>query len=131
KMQSYLALTFEVASEILNLNNGEGIALMSDMQKLQPMPGPKFWKIVPEEAMEPPPFVKLVGRPTVKRKIDKDEALKAKRGKESRLMKKMKSQALPDFPNDATVEDLHLTAPQPSQDSAPSDPDFEVEEDIP
>lgn len=60
----------------------------------------------------------------------------------------------PRFQNDATIKDLHLTSPQPSQDSAssqsifwkyfgqsifcscPSDPDFEylgveVEEDIP
>ncbi|XP_060210677.1 uncharacterized protein LOC132637635 [Lycium barbarum] len=40
--------------------------------KLQPVPGPKFWKIDPLAAMEPPPFVKLVGRPREKRKRDKD-----------------------------------------------------------
>ncbi|MCE3051949.1 Dolichol phosphate-mannose biosynthesis regulatory protein [Datura stramonium] len=49
-----------------------------------PMPSKHFFtkgliprnKYTGEEAMEPPPFVKLVGRPTVKRKRDKDEALK-------------------------------------------------------
>ncbi|MCD7462699.1 mRNA decay activator protein zfp36 [Datura stramonium] len=136
-------------------------------------------KYTDEEAMESPPFVKLVDKLTVKRKRDKDEALKRQsewvasrkgrvmtcsscripghnaRGyekdkqpqskKEKQTKKKRDKQSIKDkqpkkdkqpmkrkrrlideedeepslpspprFPDDATVEDLHLTAPQPS-----------------
>lgn len=36
--------------------------------KMQPVRGEKFWKVEPHHAMEPPPLVKLVGRPRVKNK---------------------------------------------------------------
>ncbi|MCD7461881.1 Dolichol phosphate-mannose biosynthesis regulatory protein [Datura stramonium] len=166
--------------------------------------------------MEPPPFVKLVGRPTVKRKRNKDEVLKRQREwvasrkgrvmtcsscgvpehnarscekldkasgkgtskkkqpmkdkqpqskkdkrpmKEKQTKKKRDKQPMkdkqrkkdkqpmkrqrrlideedeepsqpspPSFSDDAIVEDLHLTALQSSQDSAPSNLDFEVED---
>ncbi|PHU04632.1 ABC transporter C family member 5 [Capsicum chinense] len=50
--------------------------LLTYYLKLQPVPGPKFWKIDPAEAMEPAPLVTLAGRPATIRKRDKDEALK-------------------------------------------------------
>ncbi|XP_060179076.1 uncharacterized protein LOC132609216 isoform X2 [Lycium barbarum] len=54
--------------------------LLTYHHKLQPVPGPKFWKIDPAEAMEPPPLVNMAGRPREKRKRDKDEALKRQTG---------------------------------------------------
>ncbi|XP_049414752.1 uncharacterized protein LOC125877524 [Solanum stenotomum] len=46
------------------------------MHKLQPVRGEKFWKVKPEHAMEPPEIHKMVGRPKLKRKREKDEARK-------------------------------------------------------
>ncbi|XP_049372490.1 uncharacterized protein LOC125837399 [Solanum verrucosum] len=50
--------------------------LLTYKHKLQPMRGNFFWKIDPLQAMEPPEFVKLAGRPRNKRVRQKDEALK-------------------------------------------------------
>lgn len=41
-----------------------------------PVRGEKFWKILPEHAMEPPELVKIVGRPKVKRTREKNEESK-------------------------------------------------------
>lgn len=46
------------------------------MHKIQPVRGEKFWKVDPSHAMEPPEIHKLVGRPKLKRKREKDEARK-------------------------------------------------------
>ncbi|KAK6797563.1 hypothetical protein RDI58_005265 [Solanum bulbocastanum] len=46
------------------------------MHKLQPVRGKKFWKVKPEHVMEPPEIYKMVGRPKLKRKREKDEARK-------------------------------------------------------
>ena len=46
------------------------------MHKIQPVRGDKFWKVDPSHAMEPPKIHKLVGRPKLKRKREKDEARK-------------------------------------------------------
>uniref|UniRef100_A0A3Q7EWS2 Uncharacterized protein n=1 Tax=Solanum lycopersicum TaxID=4081 RepID=A0A3Q7EWS2_SOLLC len=46
------------------------------MHKIQPVRGDKFWKLDPSHAIEPPEIHKLVGRPKLKRKREKDEARK-------------------------------------------------------
>ncbi|XP_009589123.1 uncharacterized protein [Nicotiana tomentosiformis] len=46
--------------------------------KFQPVRGIKFWKIDPNQAMEPPEIVKIVGRPKVKRNREPNEARKQK-----------------------------------------------------
>ncbi|XP_019237885.1 PREDICTED: uncharacterized protein LOC109218021 [Nicotiana attenuata] len=50
--------------------------LLTYKHKLQPVPGEKFWKLDPSQAMEPPELVKRAGRPKVKRDRQKDEAIK-------------------------------------------------------
>lgn len=46
------------------------------MHKIQPVRGEFFWKIDPSHAMEPPEVHRMVGRPKVKRKREKNEARK-------------------------------------------------------
>ncbi|KAM3218460.1 hypothetical protein P3L10_022990 [Capsicum annuum] len=46
--------------------------LLTYHSKLQPVSGPKLWKIDPAEAIELPPWVTLAGRPPTTRKRDKD-----------------------------------------------------------
>ncbi|XP_075083235.1 uncharacterized protein LOC142166987 [Nicotiana tabacum] len=43
--------------------------------KLQPVKGEIFWKVEASHAMEPPKFVKMVGRPKVKRTREKNETV--------------------------------------------------------
>ncbi|KAF3669538.1 hypothetical protein FXO38_07529 [Capsicum annuum] len=50
--------------------------LLTYHSKMQPVPGHKFWKIDPAEAIKPPLLVTQAGRPATTRKRDKDEALK-------------------------------------------------------
>nr|XP_018624566.1 uncharacterized protein LOC108944226 [Nicotiana tomentosiformis] len=50
--------------------------MLAYMHKLQPIRGEQFCKIEPEQAMEPPEVHKMVSRPKVKRKREKDEARK-------------------------------------------------------
>ncbi|XP_019239421.1 PREDICTED: uncharacterized protein LOC109219414, partial [Nicotiana attenuata] len=50
--------------------------LMTYRAKLMPVRGEKFWKVLPEHAMDPPPLANIVGRPKVKRNRKKDEANK-------------------------------------------------------
>lgn len=49
---------------------------MTYRAKLIPVRGEKFWKVLPEHAMDPPPCAKTVGRPKVKRNREKDEVNK-------------------------------------------------------
>ncbi|PHU19858.1 hypothetical protein BC332_11009 [Capsicum chinense] len=44
--------------------------------KLLPVGGEKFWKILPELAMDPPKLVKTVGSPKIKRTREKDTIIK-------------------------------------------------------
>nr|XP_009772460.1 PREDICTED: uncharacterized protein LOC104222839 [Nicotiana sylvestris] len=46
--------------------------LMTYRAKLMPVKGEKFWKVLSEHAMDPPPLAKIVGRPKVKRNREKD-----------------------------------------------------------
>ena len=46
------------------------------MHKIIFVRGERFWKVDPSHAMEPPKIHKLVGRPKLKRKREKDEARK-------------------------------------------------------
>ncbi|KAM3301706.1 hypothetical protein P3S67_016208 [Capsicum chacoense] len=44
--------------------------------KLLPTRGENFWNILPEHAMDPPDFVKTIGRPRTKRTREKDTTIK-------------------------------------------------------
>ncbi|XP_075095167.1 uncharacterized protein LOC142173469 [Nicotiana tabacum] len=48
--------------------------LQTYSHKLQPVRGEKFWKIDPSQNMEPPEFVRMAGRPKVKRIIKTNES---------------------------------------------------------
>nr|XP_009761145.1 PREDICTED: uncharacterized protein LOC104213347 [Nicotiana sylvestris] len=54
--------------------------LLTYKNKLQPVPGGKFWKIEPSQTMEPLDFVKMAGKPKVKRDREKNEAIKRQGG---------------------------------------------------
>lgn len=43
--------------------------------KLQPVRDEKFWKVESHHARDPPPLVKMVGRPKVKRTREKEKAI--------------------------------------------------------
>ncbi|XP_075112533.1 uncharacterized protein LOC107802516 [Nicotiana tabacum] len=50
--------------------------LLTNKYKLQLVRGEKFWELDPSQTMEPPEFVKMAGRPKIKRTRQKDEAIK-------------------------------------------------------
>ncbi|KAH0752025.1 hypothetical protein KY285_005173 [Solanum tuberosum] len=60
----------------MNWYHSKEAFLLTYKHKLQPVRGEYFWKIDPLQAIEPPEFVKLAGRPRTKRVRQKDEALK-------------------------------------------------------
>ncbi|PHT75522.1 hypothetical protein T459_19044 [Capsicum annuum] len=66
----------ELLRSSLDLADGEGLTFMSDIQKIQPVRGSKFWKVDSAHAMEPPKIHKMAGRPKLKRKREKTESRK-------------------------------------------------------
>ncbi|OIT26970.1 hypothetical protein A4A49_29940 [Nicotiana attenuata] len=52
--------------------------LLAYSHKLQPVRGEKFWKVEASHAVEPPEFVKMDGRPKVKRTTEKNETVNRK-----------------------------------------------------
>ncbi|XP_019242557.1 PREDICTED: uncharacterized protein LOC109222689, partial [Nicotiana attenuata] len=105
--------------------------MLAYMHKLQPVRGEKFWKIEPEHAMEPPEVHKMVGRPKVKRKREKDEAGKREgvwsASRKGLIMtcgfcgttghNRRKCPLANGEGTSQTVQDVPLTAPQDSQNS--------------
>nr|XP_009799616.1 PREDICTED: uncharacterized protein LOC104245669 [Nicotiana sylvestris] len=99
--------------------------MMTYRAKLMPVRGEKFWKVLPEHAMDPPPRAKTVGRPKVKRNREKDEANKRQGDwAASRRGTRMTCSICGELDHNSrtckvggegNVEDVSCSAPQPTQ----------------
>ncbi|XP_015166882.1 uncharacterized protein [Solanum tuberosum] len=60
----------------INLLYSKEAYLMTYKAKLMLVRGEQFWNVLPEHGMDPPDFVKTVGRPKLKRSRKKDATIK-------------------------------------------------------
>ncbi|XP_070038434.1 uncharacterized protein [Nicotiana tomentosiformis] len=100
--------------------------LMTYRAKLMPVRGEKFWKVLPEHAMDPPPLAKTVGKPKVKRNREKDEANKRQGDwAASRRGARMTCNICGELDHNSrtckvgaegNIEDVSCPAPQPTQE---------------
>nr|XP_033514000.1 uncharacterized protein LOC104103862 [Nicotiana tomentosiformis] len=101
--------------------------LMTYRAKLMPVRGEKFWKVLPEHAMDPPPLAKTVGKPKVKRNREKDEANKRQGDwAASRRGARMTCNICGELDHNSrtckvgaegNIEDVSCPAPQPTQEA--------------
>ncbi|XP_075076275.1 uncharacterized protein LOC142162946 [Nicotiana tabacum] len=99
--------------------------LVTYRAKLMLVKGEKFWKVLPEHAMDPPPLAKTVGRPKVKRNRENDEANKRQRDwTASRRGTRMACSICGELDHNSrtckvgvegNIEDVSCSAPQPTQ----------------